>query len=151
MIVFNLDDIQEFAVKRLNQAINWVKTQNLRTLADGRYEIDGTNIFAMVSTYTTKPEKNCLYEGHRKYIDFQLLLEGKEWFCNTEESNVEVTQLYDEYKDICFGFSKTESEDRILLSGRKALLLFPYDFHKPCIAMNGKSEEVRKLVIKIAL
>ena len=47
-------------------------------MEDGRHPIDGEAIFALVSTYETEPEGARSFEAHRKYIDVQYLLSGRE-------------------------------------------------------------------------
>jgi beta-galactosidase beta subunit len=45
---------------------------------DGKYAIDGENIYYIIQRYTTKPFSESKLEAHRKYIDIQFLLAGTE-------------------------------------------------------------------------
>jgi YhcH/YjgK/YiaL family protein len=47
-------------------------------LPDGRYEIDGDNIFAMVQSATTVEAKSKNFEAHQQYVDVQMVLQGCE-------------------------------------------------------------------------
>jgi YhcH/YjgK/YiaL family protein len=51
------------------------------TAALGRHEIDGDDVFALVQRYTTKPIEERVFESHRKYIDIQYVLQGREVMC----------------------------------------------------------------------
>ncbi|MFC1770208.1 YhcH/YjgK/YiaL family protein, partial [Nitrospirota bacterium] len=68
----------------------------------GKYEIDGENIFAILSTYETSHREERRPEAHREYVDIQILLSGKEiieWY-PIEGMNVELE--YDESRDVGF-------------------------------------------------
>ncbi len=46
---------------------------------DGRYELEGKDIFVMLSTVATQPVSQRRTEFHHDYLDIQLVLEGQEW------------------------------------------------------------------------
>ena len=45
----------------------------------GRYDLE-EGVFALVQSYDTKPAEACKIEAHKKYIDIQCVLKGKELF-----------------------------------------------------------------------
>ena len=61
------------------KAFEFLKRKDLAELAKGRYEIDGTNCWAMIQECELKPfgEGNT-YEAHRAFIDIQAPISGPE-------------------------------------------------------------------------
>ena len=65
--------LSENLAKGIDFLLNFDTTQ-----PDGKYEVDGENIYALVSTGHTKPAEKPVYEAHRKYIDLQYIVKGEE-------------------------------------------------------------------------
>lgn len=114
---------------------------------DGRYEIDGKRLYAMVMSYETKPAEELVFEGHRKYIDVQLLLEGREFMDVSLDTQLEVTMPYSEEKDAAL-FAAPERFTSVLLEPGVFAVLFPEDLHRPSRRLKD-SQQVRKMVIKV--
>ncbi len=55
----------------LTKALAFLRTQDFRNMPEGRHEIDGDKIFALLSRYTTRPQTECTPEAHRKFVDIQ--------------------------------------------------------------------------------
>ena len=62
----------------IERALEYLADTDFTALEDGRHPIDGEAIFALVSSYDTEPESARSFEAHRKYIDVQYLLTGRE-------------------------------------------------------------------------
>ena len=113
----------------------------------GRYEIDGKNIYAVVQEYITKSPEEKDLEAHRKYIDIQFMLKGRECIF---------------YSPLDLTASKTSysvENDYELFTGKSMELLFregdfavfyPQDAHKPGCTID-QPEQVIKVVVKILL
>jgi YhcH/YjgK/YiaL family protein len=64
---------------RLEKAIEFLHREGWRAHIDGRIPIDGNTVYGMLQSYETKiPGETVPFEGHRKYIDLQYMIEGKE-------------------------------------------------------------------------
>ncbi len=115
--------------------------------ADGRYEIDGDNIFVLIQRYETKPE-NDTPEAHKKYIDIQYLFSGQELMGvgPLEEMTEEVKDKSNPGGDIWFYRGPLSN---ILLSGKRFVALWPGDAHAPCIAVDGAPIPCEKCVVKV--
>ena len=73
----NLDRYREFA--EYGKLIrDFIKQDKSEHLAEGRYELDDENLFALVQTYETKDKDDARMEAHRKYADLQFMEEGEE-------------------------------------------------------------------------
>jgi biofilm protein TabA len=46
--------------------------------ADGRHELAGPNLYVSISTYSTESPEEKAFEAHRRYIDIQVVLSGRE-------------------------------------------------------------------------
>jgi len=135
--------------ERWDKAFSFMKENDLSALELRRYDIDGDNAYALVSEYYTKNEGDARYEAHRKYIDVQYVVSGKELIGITPLAlKQEVLEPYDEARDIEFmtvsqGVNYPASPDRFFI-------FFPEDVHRPGLR-SGDSTLVRKVVLKIKI
>lgn len=128
------------------KAFEYLMQNNLEDKAEGKYEIDGDNIFVIVQSYDAKPESEGKLEAHRKYADIQFIIEGEEkiGYANIEKTSPVVD--YDDEKDIIF---LDGDFDFILVQKNDFMVFFPQDAHMPSIVSNGGRKYVKKAVIKI--
>jgi biofilm protein TabA len=112
-----------------------------------KYEIQGDDIYAIVSSYNTKqPHK---FEAHREYVDIQCLLEGQEIIESTPLNGLAVDTPYDQEKDVAF-YVKADSKKIIshLIPGM-FIAFFPHDAHMPGVFVDDSPSFVKKVVVKI--
>jgi YhcH/YjgK/YiaL family protein len=114
----------------------------------GRYDIDGDECFALVQSYTTKPLAEVKFEAHRKYMDIQFVLAGRETMLwSPLRSLPGVTQPYVEERDVIL-FAMPERPVPVHVRAGEFTVFFPEDGHAPCLQLDGP-EEIRKVVIKV--
>ncbi len=118
-------------------------------IADGRHEIDGDRVFALVQSYTTTPAATRKLEHHRKYADIQYLISGGEIIEHVALDGLPVDTPYDETKDYGLVRDPAARSSVVLAPGSWAIF-FPQDAHKPGCAL-GVPGAVRKVVIKVLL
>jgi len=131
--------------ERISKAFDYIHKTDLKNLKPGRYEIDGENIFALISEYKTKSEQEGKLEAHRKYIDVQYVINGEELMCYAPLGVQQILEPYKEENDIIF--FKGEKSFTKVSSGMFAIF-FPEDVHMPGISA-GNFSDVKKLVIKV--
>lgn len=129
--------------ERLKKGFDFILKNDLKNFENGKYEIDGTKIFANIQEYETK--ESGLFEAHKKYIDIQYIIKGFEKIEVNDIENLEKTIEYDEEKDVMF-FNGTGSF--IKIKEGYFTVFYPHDGHKPCITDTNKST-VKKVVVKI--
>jgi len=115
-------------------------------LPDGEYDIDGGKVYAVVSSCSGVGRGKARLESHKKFIDIQYCLEGRDvigWKHIDECLHPE--QPYDEARDIQFFSDRADTW--VELAGETFCVLFPHDTHAP-LAASGKC---RKVVVKIAV
>ena len=66
--------------KGLTTAFHYLQNTDLSKIEPGRYEIDGSNVYALVQQYETKAKEKGRWEAHRRYMDVQYLVRGVELF-----------------------------------------------------------------------
>ena len=118
-----------------------------QSLPDGRYEFDGDELFVTISSYETKNAGDLKFEGHREYIDVQLILEGREFMDVAREKEAVLDTPYAQDGD-CGFFKAPGNYSSILLEPGNFTVLFPGDLHRPGRMVDG-SEKVRKMVVKV--
>jgi len=56
----------------MTKALDFLKSEDATALVDGKVEIDGDRVYAMVLSYDSRVEDDGpTFEAHRKYIDIQ--------------------------------------------------------------------------------
>ena len=144
---------REFAVsyfknkERWDKAFMFLKNNDLTKLEVKRFDIDGNNLFATVSEYVSKDEADAKFEAHRKYIDIQYVISGKEVINVAPLTTAkEVVTPYDAAKDIEFlTFNKVVNYKA---APSNFFIFFPGDAHRPGLK-DGTNAPVRKIVIKV--
>ena len=129
---------------KFNVVYEFFKKIDGKTLTNGKYEID-ENCYLVVSEYNTA-KFDGLFEGHLKYIDLQMVIEGEEYIHTQEKSKCEVKKTYDSQKDAAFYSAK---DWNCIYVGKGDFVVFDEsDLHRPCISVNGETR-VKKYVFKI--
>lgn len=134
----------------LRKAIDFLRGRDIHALPDGRVDIDGERVFALVQRYETARTEAPKFEYHRKYIDVQFIASGEEIIGWATSETMKITEAYDEKKDICFGTVRKGKWTPVLLQAGQAAVLRPEDAHAPKLAA-GEPLPVMKIVIKVAV
>jgi YhcH/YjgK/YiaL family protein len=134
--------------ERWQKAFAFLKTEDLSSLATGRYELEGPDLFAIIDEYITKDEEVARFEAHQKYIDIQYVISGEERIGKTPLENTVVTVPFDKDKDIVF-LDASDFEYKNANPSR-FFVFFPDDAHCPGVKMMNNSR-VRKVVVKVRI
>ncbi len=119
------------------------------SLPDGRIDIDGDEVFALVQSYRTKPAAGKQFEAHRRYLDIQYIADGRETIEVTPIHRLRSATEYDPERDRMLYDGGDDYTLILLLEGDFAIL-YPEDGHKPC-CLHLASEPVRKVCVKVRL
>ncbi|AYO31078.1 MAG: hypothetical protein PWR06_113 [Thermoanaerobacteraceae bacterium] len=152
MIVTDIKNLSDFKKlsKNMQIAIDYLEGINPQSMQDGRYNVVDDDIYAIVSTYRTREHNASMFEVHKKYIDIQCMISGEEMiFCN-ESSRLEAQGEYNTAHDK-LNFKDQAGEVLIHLKPGMAAIFYPYDAHKACCKVNDKTEQVRKLLVKVKI
>jgi biofilm protein TabA len=134
---------------RWNKAFSFLKEKDLKTIEVKRHDIDGDNLYVLVSEYNTKNPEDAKYEAHRKYIDIQYVVTGKELIGIAPITAKEtVSQEYNGTKDI--EYFSVKKGTMMQANPSKFFIFFPADAHMPNLK-DGANSPVRKVVIKVRI
>lgn len=142
-----LSNYQHLPTKLLS-VIEQVKQRIYDSVENGRYSIEGDDVFFFVVDDNTQLLSDRRSECHRKYVDVQILLEGEERYGYSLQPFQSIAEDLLDAKDIAF------SED---LVDEQFADLAQHDFiifnvtqpHRPLVAMD-QPMPVRKAIIKVA-
>jgi len=130
---------------RIEKALKYLQNTNLKNLEIGKHELDGKNIFVIVSEYDAKNIEQGKWEAHRNYLDIQYVVSGKEKIGYACIDEMKMIGEYNEEKDVLF----LKGEGDLLLVNEGTFALFaPQDAHMPGIKANN-GQHVKKIVVKI--
>jgi biofilm protein TabA len=128
------------------KAFDYINSTDLSNTEDGKYEIDGDNIKAIISNKNgmTAEESTAKFECHNNYIDIQLCIKGKETFgWKPRENCTQQKGDYNPEKDVLFYDDAPEMY--FDLNDGQFAIFFPEDVHAPMIGEGP----IKKLVIKV--
>lgn len=131
---------------KIAQGLAWLDSF-LPSTPDGRYEIDGEEVYALVQSYETVPPAEKKFESHRNYLDIQYVASGSETIHYAPVTGLEIVHAYDEAKDFML-YSDPKASVPLHFEVGSFAIFFPQDGHKPgCV--NGGLCRIKKVVIKV--
>lgn len=144
----NLEDIKIYP-EIIQKALVYLKETDLVSKETGAYPIDGENLILQVIDLETSMRSEKRPEVHRKYIDIQFLVSGKEKIAFYPDSkNSEIDEELLEERDIIFYKNGNERESVVEMEPGCFAIFFPNDVHIPAIAVE-EPLKIRKVVMKV--
>jgi YhcH/YjgK/YiaL family protein len=131
---------------RIKTALDYIAETDFSVIAPGRYELEESNLFALVQEYDSIPKAQGKWECHKIYIDIQFIAEGIEQIGCNNIDKLTVSTEYNPEKDVAF---LTGEGDFITFSKGSFGIFFPEDAHQPKIAVNNVPDKVKKVVVKV--
>lgn len=134
--------------KVIAEVCDYLNTLDLNALENGRHDINDQIYMNVMEPETAEPSSKKA-ELHHEYLDVQVLIRGTE--------NIEVGA---NYPDLSKYESYNEADDyqlcadiddkfTIIMKPKMFAVFYPYEPHKPCCVVNGKTEKIKKLVVKV--
>lgn len=147
MIVDRLGNrsVDAHVLPRVRQALEYLRTTDMRAAAPGRHEIDGDRLFALVQEYETRHPDACVWEAHRRYVDVQYVVQGIERMGYAPIADMVPRVPYDAEKDVALFEPGTRF---VTLNAGMYAIFGPEDVHSPGGAA-GEPRAVRKVVVKV--
>ena len=151
MIVDKIENAHFYSglCEKLTRTLEILKDLNPADKDDGRYDVEGDELYYLVQRYETKPIEQGRLEVHQKYIDVQFIAEGEELLGYCPLENLECIQPYTEAKD-CALYKAPEQLGMVKLTKGMFCILFPQDTHMPCRQASGPSNVI-KVVTKVKI
>lgn len=134
-------------ISGIDMAFDYIKKTDFSNFLPGKYEIEGEDLFALVSEYETQ-EEECLFpEAHKKYIDVQFMISGEELIGYVTMENQPLVKPYTEVDDYALYNSAVNF---LHLKTNMFAIFFPQDLHLPCIKID-EIQMVKKVVVKVMM
>ena len=148
MIIDKIENIDLYSgvSKNIKNAIEFIKAADFSEMKTGKHDIN-ENMFVLLNEYETRENKLGILEAHKKYIDFQYILEGSEIIEYEPLNNQKIYKKYSIEDDYLLYYS-TENKSVIQFNAGMFSVLLPNDLHLPGIINKSKSK-VRKIVLKV--
>lgn len=136
-----------FALSRgFGKAFAFLEREDLLELPEGRYDIDGERVYAVVARGPARVRAGALLEVHERYIDVQCVLAGTDamgW--KPREACVSPSEPFDPARDV--GFFSDEPETWLMTGPGRFVILFPQDAHMPMVGQG----DIHKIIFKVAV
>lgn len=148
MIIDSIARFEDYAHfhPRFASVLDFLRKNDLGTLADGRYEIDGSAVFVNLGDNALRAVEVADPEVHDRYIDIQVVISGSESFGWRDRATcVAPCAEMDTTRDIQFYHDRPTT--LFSLTAGQFVVFFPGDAHAPLIG-EGK---VRKCVFKVLM
>ena len=134
--------------KVIAEVCDYLNTLDLNALENGRHDVNDQIYMNVMEPETAEPSSKKA-ELHHEYLDVQVLIRGTE--------NIEVGA---NYPDLSKYESYNEADDyqlcadiddkfTVTMKPKMFAVFYPYEPHKPCCIVNGKTEKIKKLVVKV--
>lgn len=135
--------------QRVEQAIELLNKLEV-TEADAGCRIDvNDNFYYCIQSYYTDSAEKCKLESHRKYIDVQIIVSGRECMDLVDISRLSIKENYDKEKDVVF-WDIPRRMTRTTLGKGDCIVLYPETAHRGAQSIE-KSEHVLKIVGKVRI
>ena len=116
---------------------------------DDEVQLRGDTLFARIMSYPTRGTDEGIVEAHREYIDVQVTLRGAEridWF---PTNSLDIKTEYNAENDVEFYHRYDPAPAHIDNHPCMFVVLYPDDAHVPQLWVEGKPEDIKKVVVKV--
>jgi biofilm protein TabA len=148
VILDTLENASQYVAlnKKLKPCFDFLMRDDLQQLPEGRHEIDGDRLYAVLSKGPGRRRKDGMLEAHTRYIDVQVILEGTdEMGWKPLSSCKQPSGGYDGDRDIAF--FQDQPDSWIVTRPGQFVIFFPEDAHLPSVS----DGVIHKVVVKIAV
>jgi YhcH/YjgK/YiaL family protein len=129
------------------KGLELIKDAGIAAQEDGRYEVDGDNLFYMIQRYPTRNKQDMLFEAHKDYIDIQAIIDGEETIGHALTETLK--DVVEPYKPDVEKYSDPLVFTEVKLAKGMFAIFYPDDAHKPCYDYHDGKSNVHKLVVKV--
>ncbi|CBY80416.1 hypothetical protein AO053_06520 [Haemophilus influenzae biotype aegyptius] len=134
--------------KVITEVCDYLNTLDLNALENGRHDINDQLYMNVMEPETAEPSSKKA-ELHHEYLDVQVLIRGTE---NIEVGatypNLSKYEDYNEADDYQL-YADIDDKFTVTMKPKMFAVFYPYEPHKPCCVVNGKTEKIKKLVVKV--
>ncbi len=146
MIIDKLDNLRLYTSlhQRFEDVAEYLKTHDMAAMEEGRYEIDGNDLFVNIQVVKGKTPEEAILETHNKMIDIQVPISGMETYGYTPRHLLPEAE-YVEANDMTL-IPELMADNYVTCLPGMFVIFFPQDGHAPCISAD---KELKKAIFKI--
>ena len=151
MIYDRLSNCEQYFIlgDKFKKAFDFLKNTDLKNLDDASYQIAGKEIYVNIQSLKTKPVEEKKWEVHRKYIDIQYVISGKEKMgYGILEDFKEVIVNYNDENDV--EFLNGDKFNFVNVNEGDFVVFYDNDVHAPMLAYDAP-QEIKKAIVKILI
>ena len=141
------DDLGKYP-SGIKRAIEYLMKTDFMKMETGIYPIEGNALYAMVMDIETKHFEEKRPESHKKYVDVQYIVSGKERQGFAPDCGQAEIVDYKEENDIYF-YDSISNEGFLIAEPGCYSIFYPNDLHRPGCCVDVP-EKVRKVVVKVS-
>lgn len=147
MILDTLDNAAKYAGLKIgcSEAFGFLDQPGLRDLPDGKYEISGERVYAIIDRTQGRKVSDGQLEGHRRYLDIQFIVSGEESMGWSPRAGLTTAVEYDPDRDL--EFFDGEPESVVYVPPGSFAVFLPTDAHLPLIG----DGPIHKVVVKVSI
>lgn len=136
------------ASNKIEAALEYLKKLKISESDIGCKKIVDDSFYYMVQSYKTRPVSESKLESHRKYVDIQIIVKGKEAMDIVDISRLStVEEQYNDDADVMFWKPVSTMMQTVLREG-DYIVLYPEHAHRGSILID-EAENVIKIVGKV--
>lgn len=134
----------------IREAMDALQNLDFAKLEPGKYEVDGSRLFYMVSESTTRDRQQLKAESHQSYMDIQYIVEGEEkiGFARLTDEQFVTDNLLE--SDDALLYDHLNDEMELILKPGNYVMFFPADLHRPGWKVQ-EAVRVKKVVMKVKM
>lgn len=129
----------------VSEAFGFLDQPGLAELPEGRHDILGDRVYAIIARTEGRSVSDGELEGHRKYVDIQYVISGDESIGWSPREGLETSTEYNGEDDL--EFFAGEPHSVVCVPPGSFALFLPTDAHLPLIGEGP----IHKVVVKIAV
>lgn len=129
------------------EAFAWLRAMPAST-PDGRVDLRGDRLYALVQGYETQPAAESRWESHRRTIDIQYVFQGGETIDYHRPGVLTPNNDYDAEREVEFFQPSAPPAATLVMSPGTYVVFLANEPHRPKGA-DGINAAVRKVVVKI--
>ena len=126
-----------------NSILSFFSQNDLKTLPNGRYELDNGN-YVNVCEFETQISDG-VFEAHKNYIDIHCIIVGREKVLTSNKAD-KIVKEYDAQDD--YYLCTVKESEGVSLTGDNICICLPDEPHNPGVA-DETSMTVKKAIFKI--
>lgn len=146
MIIDSLKNFSNYVAlnPRFAMVAEFINTHDLNALTEGKYAIDGDDLFVNVTTAKGKTPAEARLETHDRMLDIQIPLSTTETMGYTPRTLL-VPEPYNADNDITF-YDANKPQQYVDVHPGMFAVFFTTDGHAPCIS---KEANIKKIIFKV--